>query len=109
RPRTQSGWSGLRSAFLLTGDESYLDVWRKQIDIINSNRRMNNGRWEYPRMYGDNGWYDFRPSPYAENADELHALSMRPDDAKRAGNEEWLNYLDGKNADYPVRALQADL
>src|SRR5437762_2439933 len=93
RPRTQSGWAGMRSAFLLTGDERYLAVWRNQIDAINSNRRMNNGRWEYPRMYGDNGWYAFVPFPYAENADELYALSMREDDAKRAGDDPWREFL----------------
>lgn len=109
RPRTQSGWAGMRSAFLLTGDERYLAVWRNQIDAINSNRRMNNGRWEYPRMYGDNGWYDFRPQPYAENALEMYALSMRDDDAKRVGDDAWLDYLNGKSPDYAERALQQDL
>jgi hypothetical protein len=109
RPRTQSGWSGMRTAFLLTGDDRYLDVWRKQIDTINSNRRMNGGRWEYPRMYGDNGWYAFVPTPYAENADELYALSMREDDAKRAGDDSWRDFLGGKNSGYPERTLSADL
>jgi hypothetical protein len=99
----------MRTAFLLTGDPRYLDVWRTQIDTINSNRRMNAGRWEYPRMYGDNGWYNFVPFPYAEGTDELYALSMREDDAKRAGNDPWLDFLNGKNPDYPVRALSGDL
>jgi hypothetical protein len=60
-------------------------------------------------MYGDNGWYAFTPQPYAENALELYLLSMREDDAKRAGNSAWLDYLGGKNPDFPQRALQADL
>ncbi len=34
---------------------------------------------------------------------------MREDDAKRAGNSEWLNYLNGSNPGYPERVLQADL
>jgi hypothetical protein len=109
RPRTQSGWAGMRTAFLLTGDEGYLDVWRQQIDTINSNRRMNNGRWEYPRMYGDQGWYAFARSPYSENALELYALSMREEDAKRVGGDAWLDYLSGKNPSYPERALAQDL
>jgi hypothetical protein len=99
----------MRSAFLLTGNQRYLDAWRKQIDAINSNRRMNNGRYEYPRMYGDEGWYAFVPTPYAENALELYALSMREDDAKRVGHDAWLDYLDGKSANYPEQALQQDL
>src|SRR6185436_15171592 len=79
RSRTQSGWSGLRTAFLLTGNDKYLDVWRKQIDTINTQKKMEGGRWVYPRMYGDNGWYAFTPQPYAENAEELYGLSMRED------------------------------
>lgn len=109
RPRTASGFSGMQSAFLLTGDGRYLDVWRKQIDAINSNRRMTNGRWEYPRMYGDNGWYDWRSEPYAEHAHELYLLSMREDDAKRVGDDNWLAYLAGKNPDYPETVLRANL
>jgi hypothetical protein len=109
RPRTESGWAGLRSAFLLTGDEKYLDTWRRQIDAINANRRMRNGRWEYPHMYGDNGWYAFEPTPWNYNALELYCLSQREDDAKRAGDNRWLDYLAGKNADYPVQALQGAL
>lgn len=109
RPRTASGWAGMRSAFLLTGDDRYLDVWRKQIDAINSQRRMANGRWEYPRMHGDNGWYAWTSEPYADNALELYCLSMREDDAKRVGGDRWLDYLAGKNPDYPETALRASL
>ena len=87
-----------RNAYLLTGDDSYLDVWRKQIDTINAQRRMRNGRYEYPRMYGDQGWYACTPQPYAENALELYCLSMREDDAKRVGDNRWLDFLAGKNA-----------
>lgn len=106
RPRTESGWAGLRSAFLMTGDTKYLDSWRKQIDAINANRRMRNGRWEYPRMHGDQGWYAFAPSPWSYNALELYCLSQREDDAKRAGDSRWLDFLAGKNPEYPEQALR---
>jgi hypothetical protein len=109
RTRTASGWFGFRSAFLLTGDDKYLDVWRKQTGAINANRKMENGRWVYPRMHGDQGWYAWTPEPYSEKADELYALSMREDDRQRAGRDAWLDYLDGKGPDYPERALRGDL
>jgi len=99
RSRTESGWAGLRSAFLLTADPKYLDVWRTQIDTINAQRRMRNGRYEYPRMYGDEGWYAWTPQPYADNALELYCLSQREDDAKRVGDNHWLDFLAGKNAE----------
>jgi hypothetical protein len=109
RNRTQFGWSGFRSAFLLTGDDRYLDVWRQQIDAINAQRKMIDGRWMYPRMHGDDGWYAWTSEPYAENGLELYALSMREDDRKRAGQDDWLDFLAGKNPEYPERALTADL
>jgi hypothetical protein len=108
RPRTASGWVGFRSAFLLTGDDKYLDVWRKQIDAINANRKMEGGRWLYPRMYGDQGWYAWTSEPYSEKALELYALSMRADDAERALRDPWLDYLAGKNPNYPEQALKQD-
>src|SRR5204863_2987505 len=33
----------------------------------------------------------------------------REDDAKRAGNDPWLDFLNGKNPDYPARVLSGDL
>jgi hypothetical protein len=109
RTRTESGWAGLRSAFLLTADDRYLETWRKQIDTINAARKMEDGRWVYPRMYGDNGWYAWTPQPYSAGADELYALSMRDDDRRRVGPNQWLSYLQGENADYPETALRRDL
>lgn len=109
RPRTESGWAGLRSAFYLTADEKYLDCWRTQLDTINGQRRMKNGKTEYPRMFGDNGWYGWTSQPYDYNALEMYLLSMRDDDAKRAGNEPWLDFLSGKNPTYPEKALQGSL
>jgi hypothetical protein len=109
RNRTQYGWSGFRSAFLLTGDERYLDVWRRQVDAINAKRRMIGGRWMYPRMHGDQGWYAWTPQPYAENALELYCLSMRDNDRSRVGQNDWLDFLAGKKPDYPEAELRADL
>ena len=109
RSRTASGWVGFRSAFLLTGDDKYLDVWRKQIDAINANRRMVDGRWLYPRMHGDQGWYAWTAEPYAEKALELYALSMSEDDARRSAPDPWLDYLRGENPAYPERTLREDL
>lgn len=109
RNRTQFGWAGFRSAFLLTGDDRYLDVWRKQIDAINNQRRMIDGRWMYPRMHGDNGWYAWTRDPYAENALELYCLSMREDDRTRVGQNDWLDFIAGKNAGYPEAQFKADL
>ena len=79
-------------------------MWRKQIDAINSNRRMNDGRYEYPRMYGDNGWYAFAPQPYAENAVELYALvDARGRRASASATTPWLR-LSGRQESRLSRA-----
>jgi hypothetical protein len=109
RPRTESGWAGLRSALVMTGDDKYADCWRKQIDAINANRREVNGRVEYPRMFGDNGWYGWTRQPYAECALELYMLSLRAGDAARVGSDQWLEFLRGNRPVYPEVALRRDL
>jgi len=60
-------------------------------------------------MHGDNGWYAWEPKPYDANALEIYYLSMKPADRERVPANEWLDYLEGKNADYPERALRRDL
>ncbi|MCI0358041.1 MAG: hypothetical protein L0211_06135 [Planctomycetaceae bacterium] len=109
RNRTMYGFAGLANAYLLTGDDRYLATWRKQMDAINAQRRRQGDRWMYPRMYGDQGWYDWHPQPYAENALELYALSLRPDDRVRVPASGWLDFLSGTRPDYPESALQRDL
>ena len=97
------------NAYLLTGDDRYLEVWRKQTDAINAQKKIVDGIAMYPRMYGDQGWYSFVPEPYRFNALELYYLSMRQSDRRRVPDTPWLAYLEGNNPAYPETALRADL
>ncbi|HUG68097.1 MAG TPA: hypothetical protein VMM76_10105 [Pirellulaceae bacterium] len=123
------GFTGFMNAYMLTGDDRYLDPWRRQIDKINAQVKMIDGRAMYPKMYGDDGWYHYTPEKYNYAALELYYLSMRDDDLaevlpepvvreSQAGyrnneqfsrDQRWLLYLLGKDADYPEQALRADL
>jgi hypothetical protein len=101
---------GFANALLLTGDRHYVDVWRETIDRVNANAREIDGRTMYPRMHGDEGWYDFRPEPFAPGALELwywtgdrSHLELLPE---RPG---WVAFLDGDEPGYPEAALQAEL
>lgn len=109
RNQHQAGLPGFMNAYMLTGDDRFLDVWRKQIDAVNSNKKVVDGKSVYPRMYGDQGWYDFTPQKYSEGALEIAYLSTKPDDLARAANHPWLSYLAGKNAGYPEKALRGEL
>jgi hypothetical protein len=100
--------NGFGNAFWLTADDRYLDAWRKQIDAVNSHARIENGRRMYPQMRGDQGWYDYHPQPYQRCVLELYYWSMKDEDKKRVPRSDWLDYLEGKNSDYPERALRAE-
>lgn len=109
RNQHQAGFQGFMNAYLLTGDDKYLDPWRKQIDAVNANQKVIEGKALYPRMYGDQGWYDFDPEKFSSCAFEIAALSMLPDDLARVSGNGWLSYLQGKNPSYPEQALRQDL
>jgi hypothetical protein len=99
---------GLGNAYLLTGDDRYLDVWRKQMASINSHAKVVNGRTLYPHMHGADGWHDYQPSPYAVGADELWYWSMKDEDRRLAPPDDWYAFLEGKSAGYPEKALQGE-
>ncbi len=101
--------AGFGNALLLSGQQKYVDVWRKQIDTVNAQRKLIDGRQLTPHMFGDNGWYDFKPEPWHHGALEVAYWSMRNEDLDRVATHPWIAFLRGQNATYPESALRADL
>jgi hypothetical protein len=62
----------------------------------------------YPRMHGDDGWYAFEPEKYSHGAAAVYYWSMDPADLARVPAAGWLAFLQGRDADFPERALRAD-
>ena len=119
RPRTRWAFPGFMNAYMLTRDDRYLDAWRKQDDAIVAAGEMRNGVLYTPRMYGNpnwaregytdtDGWYSFRPREQ-ENLLELYWLSWKPEDRARITSNAWIDYIEGRNPDYPVEALRRSL
>ena len=79
------GLNGFMNAYLLTGDDKFLDPWRRQIDKVNSNGKLIDGSMQYPTMFGDDGWYNFTKSPYSIGVEEIAYLTMQDADLKKAG------------------------
>ena len=100
---------GFGNGLLMTGDQSYVDTWRGVIDNVNANSKTSGGQTLYPHMYGDKGWYDYTPEPFNTGALEVYYWSMDRADLARVQENEWVQFLEGDNPDYPVTALLEDL
>jgi hypothetical protein len=102
--------TGFFNAYLLSkGDDKYLDVWRKTADKFDAQAKTVDGKLSAPTMFGDQGFYSFKPGKYRLNFLEIYALSMKPSDRARCEDTEWYDFLEGKNPGYPVKALRAGL
>jgi len=97
------------NAYVLTGDDRYLDVWRRMTDRINANAKMIDGKMSSPHMYGDQGWYSFQPGKWVFGTQDIYIMSMKPSDRARAPDHPWLLFLEGKNPGYPESILNRAL
>lgn len=98
------------NAYLLSGDDRWLQVWRRQNEVINQQARRIDGVLQTPRMHGANGWYGYKPGPYRLGALEIWYLSMRDEDLAQAdGAHPWIEFLRGRNPGYPVQAMRVAL
>ncbi|MBN9120678.1 MAG: hypothetical protein J0I06_16265, partial [Planctomycetes bacterium] len=104
------GLTGFGNAYLLTGDDRWLDPWRRMIDKINAQgKKTERGVMTYPHMHGDKGWYDFTPAKYAHGAEKIWYWSMKDSDLARLPQSGWVGFLQGKNPNFPEQALRQDL
>jgi hypothetical protein len=67
------------------------------------------GQTLYPRMYGDQGWYDFRPGPFEWGALESWYWTLDDDFIRAYPKSGWLAFLAGESPDHPEQALAKDL
>jgi hypothetical protein len=115
RNRIPRALVGFNNALLVSGDQKYVDAWRRMIDAVNSHARPapserseSKGRKQYPTMRGDEGWYGWKETPWNVGALEVWYWSQKPEDLARVGTSPWLTFLQGKNATYPEQALERD-
>jgi hypothetical protein len=109
RNRIQWALPGFNNALLVSGDQKYVDAWRTMIDAVNAHAKEVGGRKQYPTMYGADGWYGWRDSPWNVGALEVWYWSQKAQDRARVGGNDWIDYLEKKHPAYPEEALQRDL
>ena len=131
-------WPGFGNALLLSGDASFVQALRRQMDNIYAQKKVENGRVLLPQNYGDprgykyNGapsWYHFTNHLFTDRLMEIYLWSMDRKDLERvpvaasfdpstergSGYDEpdrsapWLGFLEGRLPDFPEKALASDL
>jgi len=111
-------WPGFANALLLTGDQSYVGVLRKQMDLIYQQKKVENGKTLLPQMYGDPRGYKHNGKPefyhhtgnlFLDRLTEIYLWSMDRRDLERIPTDQgWIGFLEGKNPGYPEKALASD-
>ena len=100
---------------LMTGDQSFIGVLRKQMDNIYAQKKVENGKTLLPQMYGDprgykyDGapqWYHYTDNLFTDRLTEIYLWSMDRRDLERVPKTGWIGYLEGQDPEYPVKALQ---
>ena len=116
---TAASFQGFANGLLLTGDQGYVDVLRKQMDLVLQAGREEGGQTLLPTMYGDPRGYKFdgdpefyrhQPVSYSDRLAEIYLWSMDPADLARVPleDEPWIAFLRGEDPDYPRRSMNAD-
>ena len=109
RNRIPRALVGFHNALLVTGDQKYVDAWRRMIDAVNTHTREADGRTQYPTMYGANGWYGWRNTRWDVGALEMWYWSQAQRDRDGVADNAWVRFLQGHDPTYPERVLQRDL
>lgn len=114
---TAGTWPGFSNALLLSGDQSYVGVLRRQMDNIYAQKRVENGQTLLPQMYGDprgykhsgrEEWYHYTDNLHTDRLTEIYLWSMDRADLERVPAEGWIGFLEGRDPAYPERALQSE-
>jgi hypothetical protein len=100
---------GFMNAYMVTGNDRFLDVWRKQNARINAAAKSENGQISTPTMFGADGWYGYKRGAYRLNAGEIWYLSMRAEDKAQVAELPWVKFLGGHAPGWSEQALLDDM
>jgi hypothetical protein len=102
-------WPGFGNAYLMTGDERYIDTLRRQLDVLYEQGYEEDGRFVVYNNYGDDGWYRPREYTFTNELAKIWNWTMKREDFDRLPREGWIGYLAGDDPGYPVNALRREL
>ncbi|MDA2927131.1 hypothetical protein MYX78_07855 [Acidobacteria bacterium AH-259-G07] len=128
-------WPGFGNALMVSGDQAYVDVLRRQMDNIYAQKKIVEGKVMVPHNYGvkspktgppifkmvngeltwkerktgNPGWYNWTTDLFVPELIDIYMWSMDRKDLERIPMTGWITFLEGKNPDYPQQALRAEL
>ena len=130
-------WPGMGNAYLVTGDPSYIDALRTQMDNIYANKKIINGVAMVPTSYGIHidrdkprkydvfevvegkldvpngqgveGWYNWTPKLHISELIDIYLWSMDRKDLGRVRGNGWIDFLEGARPAYPEESLRKQL
>ena len=103
------------NALLLTGNQAYTQVLRRQVDNLYAAKKIENGKVLIPRYYGDQGWYGFHDGESGSAGGltnlrdvetDLYMWALQPGDLDRLPKRGWIGFLTAGDAAYPAMAFQ---
>jgi len=108
---------GFGNALLLTGDQRYTQILRRQIDNLYAQKKVEGGKTLIPVYHGDQGWYGWfdvdDSSPGLGNRrqveQDIYLWSLDPTDLRRLPDSGWIGFLQHGDPSYPLKALQKDI
>lgn len=109
---------GFGNAYFLSGDRGFLEVLRKQGDILLENGKKTKDDMLFPNRYGSEGWSEYSKTPggkkFGDYFADLYLWTLEDQDLKRlyeatqGAGTPWIEFLQGKNPEFPVNALSAE-
>ena len=106
---------GFGNALLLTGDQTYTQVLRRQVDNLYAAKKVENGKVLLPRYYGDQGWYGYHDGESGSAGGltnlrdvetDIYMWALQPGDLERLPKRGWIGFLTAGDAAYPLTAFQ---
>ncbi|MEX0883462.1 MAG: hypothetical protein WDZ72_08315, partial [Cyclobacteriaceae bacterium] len=128
RNKLEATTIGASNAYLISGDDSYLELPNSVIEAISRETRVENGKKLLPHRYDQRGWYDYRPLQpmypthiwYMSrekkdwervkellDPEEMRQLNYIKGKGEERNTATWLGYMEGNVPSYPVDILKA--
>lgn len=94
------------NAFMLTQNENFIVPLQQQIDNLYAAKKIEGSKILIPNKYGDDGWYGYMRPRHSDVLRDIYLWSLDTTRLSYLHDDPWINFLLGKNPEYPVKAIE---